>query len=56
MQDIWKKARRIAKQLDSPQLRKLYRDQKAGDKGLDKAVEDLTKEIQDGFKHGKTPK
>ena len=56
MKDIFKRAERIAKQLDSPELRRLYRQQKRRDKGLDKAVKDLTEEIKDGFKHSETPK
>jgi hypothetical protein len=51
MKDIFKIAEGLAKRLDSAEMRKLYRNQKRGDKGLDKTVEELTKEIKDGFKH-----
>ena len=56
MKDLFKIARDLAKELDTPEMRKLYREQKARDKGLDKTVKDLTKEIKDGFKHSRTPK
>lgn len=58
MTNLWKIAEDIAKQLspqDKKMLRKLYSDQKARDSSLDETVEDLTQEIQDGFKHIVTP-
>ena len=59
MKDIFKKAEDLVKLLSPQQLadlRKVYSEQKRNNKGLDKAVKNLTEEIQDGFKHSETPK
>jgi len=45
----------IAKKLDTPQMMRLYREQKANDKTLDKRVEEFTEENQDLFDHLKPP-
>lgn len=50
-----KKIREIAKKLDSPELRELYRKQKLANESLDEDIEKLTEEIQDLFKHDRTP-
>jgi hypothetical protein len=51
MKDFFKIAKGLAKELDTPAMRKLYLEQKANDKSLDKTVEEMTKEIKDGLKH-----
>jgi hypothetical protein len=54
--DFFKEAKRLARKLDTPQMRELYRRDKANNSSLDKNVDKLTKEIKDGLKHDGTPK
>jgi len=47
----FKLAENLAKELDTPQMRKLYREQKANNNTLDDSVNELVEEINDSFKH-----
>ena len=44
----------LAKSLDSPELRELYRAQQGLNPDLDEEVEELTKEVQEIFDHDKS--
>jgi hypothetical protein len=46
----------IAKKMDTPEFRRLYREQKLANKNLDHEVEEMSEEIQEIFKHLRTPK
>jgi len=49
-------AKGLAKQLDTPEMRKLYREQKAQNGSLDDLVNELTEEVKNSFEHiGVTP-
>jgi len=54
--ELLKQAKGLAKKLDTPEMRELYRKQKAKNNRLDDLVNELTKEIEDGFKHEEAPK
>jgi len=41
----------LAKQLDTPEMRALYRAQKKSDASLDQRVEELAENIDEVFKH-----
>jgi hypothetical protein len=56
MKDFFKMARDLAKELDTPEMRKIYLKQKGRDKNLDKMVDEMTKEVEDEIKHNRTPK
>jgi hypothetical protein len=45
----------IAKKLDTPEMRKLYRDQKVKDETLDERIDKFTEENQDLFDHMESP-
>jgi len=46
----------LAKALDTPELRELYRRQKRLNPNLDKEVDELTKGVQEIFNHDKSSK
>ena len=54
--DILRQAQKFLKQLDTPEMRKLYSEEKTKDSSLDERVNELTKQIEKGFKHNVTPK
>lgn len=59
MQNVFKRAQELANKLTPKQKRdlmKLYILEKNKDSNLDKSVDELTKEIKDGFNHDVTPK
>ena len=45
MKDLFKMARSLAKQLDTPEMRELYRKQKLADDTLDQRVDELSDEL-----------
>jgi len=45
----------LAKKMDTPEMRKLYREQKLADETLDDRVEQFTEEIKDLFDHLEPP-
>lgn len=48
--------RTIAKELDTPEFRELYRSQKAVNPDLDNEVDELTEEVEEILNHGKDSK
>lgn len=45
----------MAKELDTPEMRKLYRKQKRENESLDEMIDDFAKDNQDIFNHIKRP-
>lgn len=45
----------MAKKMDTPEMRELYRSQKIVNPNLDKDCEQFTEEIKDVFDHLRTP-
>jgi len=42
----------LAKKLDTPEMRDLYRSQKISNPGLDESVEQMSEQIDQLFEHG----
>lgn len=47
--------KRLAKKLDTPEMRKLYRQNQADDNSFDQTIDELTEELKDLLKHKDTP-
>ena len=47
--------REMAKEMDTPEMRKLYLEQKRNNKNLDKMVDEFAKQNEDIFEHIKGP-